>query len=75
MDVNKIICAMFPYGNVEVCKAGEVFTLFMTGENMHSVEVALGIPKVLEKSGVMSEYQDIEVMKNEKSFYLLILKK
>lgn len=67
---------LIKYGNIEVIKNDYVFTLLMTKANEHSLTSGQIPLKVLEivTSYLGQEKPNIEVMKNEEDYLLLILK-
>lgn len=67
---------LIKYGNIEVIKNDYVFTLLMTKANEYSLNSGQIPLKVL---GIVTSYlgqekPNIEVMKNEEDYLLLILK-
>jgi len=67
---------LLKYGNIEVIKNDYVFTLLITKENEYSLTSGQIPLKVL---GIVTSYlgqekPNIEVMKNEEDYLLLILK-
>ena len=77
MLMNKLIEKLNFYGNVEVIRNDFVFTLLLT-KKQNGLSLSAGqIPlKVLEVviNFIGSEKPNIEVMKNEENFLLIILK-
>ena len=73
IDIEGIIEHCMKYGNVEVCKAGKVFTLLIVGEGLARATNVMDIQRtVLQK--VSPHYPNIEVTKNSDNFFLYILK-
>ena len=73
MDLQLLKIELSRLGVVQVCKADYVFTLFMTGEDFTKMSIYNEIIKSCHKN-VNDEYPLIEVFKNEKDYFLLILK-
>lgn len=61
------------YGDVQMCKAGEVFTLLITGQKLGRVKTNLDI--VDELGAINTVYPVIECMKTDDTVFLLVLKR
>jgi len=73
MKLDDLQKKLFDFGNVETLKEGIVFTLLITGENLsHWNTISKIHDLVLDYVG--DKYPNIEVAKNDKTFFLLILK-
>lgn len=72
MNIDKIIRKLSKFGDVHVCKAGLVFTVFITGKNLDSTDTFMAIHEIVKD--VKDKYKNIEVLKNDSNFYLMVLK-
>jgi hypothetical protein len=71
--MNKLKKTLCVYGDITVLKEGVVFTVFITGKDLYNWEKVNKIQKaVLEYAG--DKYPKIEVLKNDDTYFLLILK-
>jgi hypothetical protein len=73
MNLEKLKNQLSKFGTIEAIKEGVVFTLLMKGCGMASHNVVSGITMdVLDSVG--DKYPNIEVMKNDDDFLLLVLR-
>lgn len=72
--IAQLTASLSEYGTVQIIKAGVVFSLLITGEGLDNWgtcnEIQMSIVTALE-----DEYPEIEVMRNDKSFFCVVLKK
>jgi hypothetical protein len=74
MLLEKLKSKLIAFGNLEVCKEGDVFTVLITGEDL------INQNKYLQIMGLVSDYASdkyphVEIMKNDRHFVCIILKK
>lgn len=71
--IGTLIVALSEFGTVQICKAGVVFTLLMTGTGLTKMSTANKIQMlVVEFTG--DDYPTVEAMRNDETYYCIILK-
>jgi len=73
-DIEKLEQAICDKGVIHVLKAGKVFTLYMTGKGLSSAHV-LGHINLEVLANAAPYYPNVEVMKNEDNYILMVLTK
>jgi hypothetical protein len=71
---NIIVEELMQYGQIEVIKIGEVFTLLMTGKGLDNFMTFSEINKIVLRE-IGEQFPKVEVMKNEDNYLLIIYKK
>ena len=71
---DKLINDLSKFGNIEVMKVGVVVTLFITGKNLSKANNTFDVLGILSEY-YKDEFPNIEVMKNDETYILIILKK
>lgn len=72
MNIEKLKSQLSKVGKIEVIKEGIVFTLLMKGSGLSNHKIVTGITMAVLDS-VGDKYPNIEVMKNDDDFMLLVL--
>jgi hypothetical protein len=72
-NTGKLIVALSEFGTVQLCKAGLVFTLLMTGEGLTNFTTA-GKIQMLVSAFTGDDYPTVEAMRNGETYYCMILK-
>lgn len=65
---------LYKFGEVEVLKKGVVFTCLLTGKDLTNWETVNSINSTI-LSHVGDEFPEIELMRNEKNYFIVVLKK
>ena len=73
MNVEKLKQRLVEYGDIQLCKAGYVFTLLMTGERLSNMNTVNAISKIV-LDHVGKEYSKIEATRNSENWFCLILR-
>lgn len=73
MDLNPIIKRVTKHGDIEVIKAGAVFTLLMTGKGLSKLQTVIDIQRAVTEA-TREQYPILEAMKNSETFLLMVLK-
>jgi len=74
-NIGDLFSDVSKYGNVELMKNGiRAFVLLMTGENLSNARTLMNIGKLCSEA-VGEYYPNIEAMKNDDGYFLLILTK
>lgn len=74
MRTSTLYTSLNKYGTVQAAKEGLVFTFLITGTKLTSMNTVNDVQqKVLQCVG--DKYPVIEVMKNDETFILIVLKK
>ncbi len=61
------------FGTLQICKAGYVLTILMTGNNLDHWTIVKEIEDIiLDYAG--TKYPVIETLKNEDAFFMIVLK-
>lgn len=68
----QLIKSLSKFGDVQVYKEGSVFTLLITGTGLSSTETFLAIHRLVKE--IQGRYKNVEVLKNDDTFYLVVLK-
>lgn len=72
-NIENLMSALSEFGQVEICKAGYVFTLLMTGKGLTKSTTMNSIQMmVLEFTG--DDYPTIECMRNDENYVCIVLK-
>lgn len=73
MTQGQLIRSLSKYGDVQMVKAGYVFTLLLTGTGLSKMETWLKIQQLCTDF-CGDKYPVIEVLKTEDTFFLAVLK-
>lgn len=71
--MEKLIKLLSDYGTVEICKAGEVFTLLITGKGLNNALTVSEI-QLLYLGALKGKYPFIEAVRNTDNYYCVVLK-
>lgn len=74
MDTSKLLNKLNRFGSVEMLKEGVVFTMLITGTNLTSFDSYNSILQAVTEH-TKDKFPLIECLKNEKNFFLIVLKK
>lgn len=74
MSLDKLKMKLGKFADIEVCKAGDVFTLLLAGSYLSQSRTLFDIQKIINDE-VGEVYPNIEVFKNDFDYILIVLKK
>jgi len=73
MNIEKLKVELSKLGYIQILKAGSVFTLLITGENLDNGNIFSTIHEAIDKY-TDRQYPFIEALKNDSNFFCIVLK-